>query len=85
SGSLFEGVFKAVLVETDEQLLHLTRYIHLNPVVSNLITPNKLIEFPWSSYSVYLGKNGGDVVDKNSLNVILDQVRDYNTFVMEHV
>jgi len=31
-GVLFQDVYKAVLVETDEQLLHLSRYIHLNPI-----------------------------------------------------
>ena len=36
-GPLWEGRFKKVLVETDEQLLHLTRYIHLNPVTDYLI------------------------------------------------
>lgn len=30
-GSLYQDVYKAILVETDEQLLHLTRYIHRNP------------------------------------------------------
>jgi len=32
-GPLFQGVYKAVLVGSDEQLLHLTRYIHRNPKV----------------------------------------------------
>ncbi|MBN1794645.1 MAG: transposase [Candidatus Omnitrophica bacterium] len=36
-GPLWEGRFKAVLVKTDEQLLHLTRYIHLNPVTAELV------------------------------------------------
>lgn len=31
-GSLFQGRFKSVLVDRDEYLLHLSRYIHLNPV-----------------------------------------------------
>lgn len=31
-GPLYQGVYKAVIVESDEQLLHLTRYIHRNPV-----------------------------------------------------
>lgn len=32
TGVLFQDVYKAVLVETDNQLLHLSRYIHLNPI-----------------------------------------------------
>lgn len=32
-GKLFQGVYKAVLVNSDEQLLHLSRYIHLNPLI----------------------------------------------------
>ena len=31
-GPLFQGVYKAVLVQTEEQLLHLSRYIHQNPL-----------------------------------------------------
>lgn len=41
-GSLFQGPFKAVLVETDEQLLHLSRYIHINPVVSGVVATDDL-------------------------------------------
>ena len=33
-GKLFQGHYKAVLVKTEEQLLHLSRYIHLNPVAN---------------------------------------------------
>lgn len=51
-GPLLQGAFKAVLVETDEQLIHLSRYIHLNPVVSGICkTPE---EYSWSSYDEYM-------------------------------
>jgi len=53
-GPLWEGKFKNVLVETDEQLLHLTRYIHLNPTSAGLV--NKPEKWPYSSYLEYLGK-----------------------------
>lgn len=53
-GPLWESRFKSVLVETDEQLLHLTRYIHLNPVTSYLV--NSPEEWPASSYLEYLLK-----------------------------
>ena len=36
-GPLFEGKFRAIRVETDEQLLHLSRYIHLNPYSSYVV------------------------------------------------
>lgn len=51
-GPLWEGRFKNVLVKTDEQLLHLTRYIHLNPVTAYLV--NKPEEWLVSSYREYL-------------------------------
>jgi putative transposase len=51
-GPLWESRFKNVLVETDEYLLHLTRYIHLNPVTAALV--NKPEDWDFSSYGEYL-------------------------------
>jgi len=51
-GPLWEGRFQSVLVESDEQLLHLTRYIHLNPVTAYLV--NKPEDWSVSSYQEYL-------------------------------
>lgn len=48
-GYLFQGTYKAVLVEEDPYLLHLTRYIHLNPSKE---TP---LKGAYSSYGDYLG------------------------------
>jgi len=78
-GPLWEGRFKNVLVETDEQLLHLTRYIHLNPVTAYLI--NKPEEWPASSYQEYLLKvNDNDRICK--YNDILDiEPTSYREFV----
>lgn len=53
SGRLFEYVFKAVEVSTDEQLIHLSRYIHLNPFVAGIVKEPE--EYKWSSYLDYLG------------------------------
>lgn len=55
-GPLLQGAFKAVLMETDEQLIHVSRYIHLNPVVSGLIKDLNLYE--WSSYKEHLNRVG---------------------------
>lgn len=42
-GPLFQGTFKAVKISTDEQLVHISRYIHLNPLVSRIVV--KLNEY----------------------------------------
>lgn len=77
-GSLFQGTFKAVLVETEPQLLHLSRYIHLNPIkdqvekvsyVESSRLLKRLPEYPWSSYPAFIGKK--DPVIANGVEEIL--------------
>ncbi|HTP05607.1 MAG TPA: transposase [Nitrospirota bacterium] len=55
SGHLFQGRFKAVLVDADEYLKHLSRYIHLNPVRAGMVEHCK--DYAWSSYPVFSGYN----------------------------
>ncbi|NIO04188.1 MAG: hypothetical protein GTN74_06110 [Proteobacteria bacterium] len=54
SGHLFQGRFKATLIDTDEYLMPLSRYIHLNPVRANIAM--KPGEYPWSSYAAFIGR-----------------------------
>lgn len=57
SGPLFENRFKAILIESQDQLLHLVRYVHLNPYSSVIVkTTDNLLEYPWSSFPEYLEK-----------------------------
>ncbi len=51
-GPLWQGRFKSILIQSDEQLLHLTRYIHLNPTSENLV--DKPEDWMYSSYNEYL-------------------------------
>lgn len=53
-GHLFQGRYKALLLDTDSYLLELVRYIHNNPVRAGVVTAPE--EFPWSSHCAYLGK-----------------------------
>jgi len=55
-GPLWQGRFKNVLVENEEQLYHLTRYIHLNPVTANLV--GKPEQWMPSSYLEYMQRRG---------------------------
>lgn len=52
-GPLFRGRYKAILVEEDSYQLHLSRYIHLNPLQAKMVSD--LEEYPWSSYPAYVG------------------------------
>ncbi len=51
-GPLWQSRFKSVLVDNDEYLLHLTRYIHLNPVSDNLVERPE--DWFYSSYREYI-------------------------------
>lgn len=55
-GPLWSGRFKKVLITTDEQLMHVTRYIHLNPVVAGIT--DKAESWPYSSYKLFIDRNG---------------------------
>ena len=82
-GPLWEREFQNVLVSTDEQFLHLTRYIHLNPVTAFLA--DKPEDWPVSSYKEFLGE-----VEENkricSFEELLDIKPDlYKTFVDDRI
>ena len=53
TGHLFQGRHKAFLIDSDEYLLQLVRYVHLNPVRVGLV--RKPEEYRWSSHLAYLG------------------------------
>lgn len=83
-GGLFEGRFKAVRVETNNQLLHLSRYVHLNPYSSFLVKDFKsLLEYPFSSLPEYISLSGNNICNKES---VLDQFsnrEEYKKFVLD--
>jgi len=85
TGPLFEGIFKAILVETDEQLVHLSRYLHLNPTSSFIISAEDLETYQWSSFSEYLGKNSEHICDKDSILQLFSSTEDYHKFVLDQV
>lgn len=89
-GYLFQGNYKAVRVITDEQLLHLSRYIHLNP--SDLTRSNP-VNYPYSSYAHYADKkkakwlNPEIILDffKKKSTPATQQHSNYVTFVNKHL
>jgi len=81
SGHVFQGVFRSVHIESNEQLLHTSAYIHKNPK-EMAHTKLSLEEYPWSSYRDYVEKNRWGKLLEQTL--ILDQFKtkeEYRTFV----
>ena len=81
-GPLLQGEFKAVLIESEEQLIHVSRYIHLNPFVSFLVKDLKLYE--WSSYTDYIGKTTVGICNKEAVLELFKSPQDYEKFVLDH-
>lgn len=82
SGSPFEGRFKTVRVESDEQLLHVSRYIHLNPVVSGLV--RGLADHRWSSYHEFVQERVG-FCDTEAILGFFDSVARYREFLEDQI
>ncbi len=96
TGRLFQNTFKAKLIDSDGYLLHLSRYIHLNPI--GIIKPNWkeegildsewdeidkfLKKYKWSSYLDYIGiKNFPSIINKDFLGEQFLDYKQYKEFV----
>lgn len=80
-GPLFQGRFKNVLIETQEQLVHVSRYIHLNPLISGLVTD--LRDYNWSSYSGYIKDFKEELGDPDFILADFKSKTDYEKFVLD--
>lgn len=54
TGHLFQGRYKALLLDADAYLMELVRYIHLNPVRAGITVGAD--DYPWSGHHAYFGK-----------------------------
>lgn len=86
AGALFLNPFKAKRIETDEQLLHVSRYIHLNPVTSYLIGFKDLTNYPWTSLPYFLqGEEVKTFVAKEFLLKMFETPNKYLDFISDQV
>ena len=91
-GPLFQGIYKAINIESDEYLLHLSRYIHLNSIkLKTLKTKINFLDF--SSYPYYLGNKNASWMKTNEIlnyfnNARKPNVKDilsYQSFVEDYL
>lgn len=72
-GSLFQGTFKSKEILTEESLLQITRYIHLNPVNSSKTNPSSSLkpeDYPFSNYQLFLNPKGLEIDQEEVLNCV---------------
>ena len=97
-GPLFEGLFKSKHIATNNYLLHLSLYIHLNPLdfligkqwreheVKNWDQiKNRLINYPYSSLKNFLNKNHNDKIISGA-EIIMGQFnnsKEYESYLRE--
>ncbi len=84
AGPLFTGKFKSVRVETQKQLLHVSRYIHLNPYTSFVVkTPKGLREYPYSSFPEFIGRTSLALCTKDDILADFKTTKQYEQFVFD--
>ncbi|EKD90638.1 MAG: Transposase [uncultured bacterium] len=87
-GPLFQGKFKAKIVETDEYLLQLSKYIHRNPLtLPKWLVEENLSDYTFSSYGGYLNsKRTFDFCEMDDINEYFSSTNpslSYKSFVQE--
>lgn len=84
AGPLFTGKFKSVRIETQRQLLHVSRYIHLNPYTSFVVkTLEGLQEYPYSSFPEFIGRTSLAFCTKDDVLADFKTIKQYEKFVFD--
>ncbi len=83
-GTLVEGVFKAVPIKTEEEFMHVSRYIHLNPYSSHLTpTLEQCCTYPFSSLRCYIENIPPQSwIDTTYLKYLFPTPEQYKEFVL---
>ncbi len=82
-GPLWQGQFKAIMVESSNQLLHLSRYIHLNPYTNSVVkNPEDLENYPWSSLLEYISSTIKPICQMSTIMSYFKNSQAYLDFVL---
>jgi REP element-mobilizing transposase RayT len=83
SGTLFEGRFRAKLIQSTSHLLHLCRYIHGNPVKDGLVADPA--GWPWSNYLEWIGERKGSLADVEFIKTQFVDGQAYKQFLFQYL
>lgn len=84
-GPLFQSRFKAKIIQTDEVFLHISRYIHLNPTTSYLVSTKELVSYPWSSLPLYFKSQNESFVNTSFILKMVGGKDMYKKFIYNQV
>lgn len=86
-GRLFTASYKSVRIQGDEQLIQVSRYIHLNPTTSShmRVPISQLKNFPWSSLSRYLENNADLLCQPEEIAEFFSSPKAYWKFVQRDI
>jgi hypothetical protein len=79
NGTLVQGRFRRILVDNDEYLRHLCRYIHINPVKDGFALRPEL--WRYSNYRECAGLRAGTLVDREFITALFGSSAAYRDFV----
>lgn len=79
NGHVFQGPFQSRQVQSDADLLNLSRYIHNNPVAAGLV--KKPVDWEFSSFRDYIGLRNGNIPKRDLILGIIGNVKKYQDFV----
>lgn len=84
-GGLFQSSFKAKRINKPEEFIHVSRYIHLNPVTSEIINFEELKTYPWTSFSWYINDQLNLFISKDTIINHFKRIERYVSFVKNQV
>lgn len=82
SGHVFQGTYKTIIIETDNQLDYLSAYVHRNPHELSKWKDNAF-DYPWSSYQDYDNNRWGSLLCVDQIKNRHKSFADYRKFVEE--
>ncbi len=85
SGHVFQGRFTSVMVKSDDYFIHVSKYIHLNPVKANIV--EQAIQYKWSSFKIYMGKNDKKEIvnEKRVLKYFSEECKEARKLYLDYI
>jgi len=80
-GPLFRGRYKAMVIEEEDYLHQVVRYIHLNPVDAGISEMPE--DYPWSSHKIFLSKKNIRWFSKEKIMEWFEGPQSFHEFVLE--